>query len=316
MSNLDPPKGESASFLVEEEEEGQRIDNFLFTRLKGVPKSRIYRALRKGEIRVNKKRKKPEYRLVRGDYIRLPPLKLATTTKPDFLPSKLSALIEDNIIYEDKALIILNKPAGVPVHGGSGVSFGAIEILRKSRPKERTLELVHRLDKETSGCLLIAKKKSVLREIHQLLVNRQVVKIYLALVQGRCGFEEKIVEAPLKKYQLRSGERMVQVSSDGKSAKTHFKTLYRDNHMSLLQVTPITGRTHQIRVHASYLGHPILGDSKYGGSLPKKEDAELSNRLYLHAVEIGFELSSGVKISLCSCLDEAWSAVMSRIRVG
>lgn len=307
-----PTKGGVKSLTIEEEQAGQRIDNFLFTRLKGVPKSRIYRALRKGEIRVNKKRVKPDYRLNTADTIRLPPLTVAVSDKPSFMPYKLSELIENHIIYEDKGLIILNKPSGVPVHGGSGVSFGVIEVLRQSRPLQKSLELVHRLDRETSGCLLVAKKRSVLKELHQLLVGHKVVKIYLALVEGNCDFQEKVVDVPLKKYQLKSGERMVQAHHEGKHAETHFKTLFHYKNMTLLKVTPTTGRTHQIRVHAAYMGHPIIGDAKYGDDSQKTRHPELSNRLYLHAAEIGFDLVTGDKVSVCASLDDAWSVLMRK----
>lgn len=314
MSSAGKQKDNVKLLVISDEQAGQRIDNFLFARLKGVPKSRIYKAVRKGEVRVNKKRVKPEYRLCPDDEVRLPPL-TTSSAKPKFVPTKLTQVIEEQIIYEDKGLIIVNKPAGLPVHGGSGISFGAIEVLRQSRPHDKNLELVHRLDRETSGCLLIAKKRSVLRELHQLLVGHKVTKIYLALVAGRCGFEEREVDAPLKKYQLQSGERMVRVHSEGKPALTHFRRLFYYKDFTLLQVTPTTGRTHQIRVHATHMGHPIVGDTKYGDD-SKKAGAGLSNRLYLHAAEISFDLMTGDKVSVCACLDQDWKMIMANFGLG
>lgn len=301
------------SMTVDEPNVGQRIDNYLFTKLKGLPKSRIYKALRKGEIRVNKKRVKPEYKLCLQDVLRIPPLRLPEKSdqqpKPGF---RASESIQSCIMYEDNDLIILNKPAGMAVHGGSGISFGVIETLRHIRPKNKFLELVHRLDKETSGCLLIAKKSSVLKELHALLVQRQVDKTYLLLVAGRCEFDEEKVTAPLQKNILKSGERIVVVDEAGKPATTIFKRLRYINAMTLLEAKPITGRTHQIRVHAAYLGHPIVGDEKYGESVYNKKMRELGfNQLCLHSAALSFYLTSREQgVGICAILTSPWAKVL------
>lgn len=292
---------------------GQRIDNFLFTKLKGVPKSRIYKALRKGEIRVNKKRAKPEYRLSCGDQIRLPPLRMSESPQKAAPSPKMAERIENSIIFEDHDLLILNKPAGVAVHGGSGISLGVIETLRQIRPRQKFLELVHRLDKETSGTLVIAKKSSILKEIHALLLERQVQKTYLLLVEGRCNFNEQVVQAPLTKNVLKSGERIVVVDEqNGKSAKTVFRRLKHLKNMTLLEAKPITGRTHQIRVHAKYLGHPIIGDEKYGSGHTNNEfKLQGIKQLCLHSASISFYLQSRKEVvGVCAVLREPWGKVI------
>jgi 23S rRNA pseudouridine955/2504/2580 synthase len=303
-----------AKFLsVDEMHQGQRLDNFLFTQLKGLPKSRVYRALRKGEIRVNKKRAKPDYRLCQGDLIRIPPLRLAASPVITTPSTNLLNLVQQSIIFEDNDFVILNKLAGVAVHGGSGVSFGVIEVLRHLRPQAKFLELAHRLDRQTSGCLVIAKKSSVLRELHQLLVEKSVEKVYLLLVFGHCNFDHKIVDAPLQKNILRSGERFVAVNAEGKPSLTHFRTLKRFGRITLLEAKPKTGRTHQIRVHAAHLGYPIVGDEKYGNRELNKQIWQLGwKELFLHAAEISFYLSSRQHlVSICASLSTVWHEILN-----
>lgn len=299
--------------VVDDDHHQQRIDNYLFTQLKGLPKSRIYKALRKGEIRVNKKRTKPDYKLQAGDTIRLPPLRIASNEDKQTTPGdRISSLIQKHIMYEDNDFIILNKPVGIAVHGGSGISFGVIEVLRALNPRNKFLELVHRLDRDTSGCLLIAKKSSLLKEVHALLTSRQVEKTYLLLVDGACDFSEKTVNVPLQKNILKSGERIVVVSEEGKPSKTIFTRIKVLGKMTLLEAKPVTGRTHQIRVHAQYLGHPILGDDKYGDEEANKRLKLLGiHQLCLHSSSISFYLSSKERnVGVCALLKEPWAKLL------
>ena len=275
--------------VIDAEQEGQRIDNFLKTQLKGVPKSLIYRIVRKGEVRVNKKRIKPEYKLEIGDEVRIPPVRVA---EENALPSaKLSSIqaLEAQILYEDEALIVLNKPAGMAVHGGSGLSFGVIEGLRALRPESRFLELVHRLDRDTSGCLLVAKKRSALKSLHEQLRLKSMRKQYAALVRGQWQNHVKVVNAPLLKNVLQSGERIVRVNPEGKPSETRFRVMMRFAEATLVEASPITGRTHQIRVHTAHAGHPIACDDKYGEA---EFDARMRalglQRLFLHASRVTF----------------------------
>lgn len=276
---------------ISEDEAGQRIDNFLLKILKGVPKSMIYRIVRKGEVRVNKKRIKPDYKLLSGDEVRVPPVRVA---ERDEVPvsAKLDkvAALADCILYEDDHLLILNKPSGTAVHGGSGLSFGVIEGLRALRPEARFLELVHRLDRDTSGVLLVAKKRSALRSLHEQLRLKGMQKDYLALVRGEWQSHCKVVQAPLLKNILQSGERIVRVNAEGKPSETRFKIEERYEFATLVKASPVTGRTHQIRVHAQYAGHPIAFDDRYGD---REFDGQLAgtglNRLFLHAAALRFE---------------------------
>lgn len=294
---------------------GQRIDNFLRNQLKGVPKTLIYRILRKGEVRVNKGRIKPEYKLQAGDLVRVPPLRLAERDEPAPLAQGLLERLEAAIVYEDKALIVLNKPAGIAVHGGSGLSYGVIEALRQLRPDAKELELVHRLDRDTSGLLMIAKKRSMLRHLHQALRGDGVDKRYMALVRGRWETGQKQVNAPLLKNTLRSGERMVEVTDDGKEALTLFRVLRRfGDFATLVEARPITGRTHQIRVHARHAGHAIAGDSKYGDEEFSREIRELGGkRLFLHAYELKVPLPDGGELKLEAPVDEVWSQTLGKL---
>ena len=294
---------------------GQRIDNFLRTQLRGVPKTLIYRILRKGEVRVNKGRIKPEYKLQAGDLVRVPPLRLAERDEPEPLAQGLLERLESAIVYEDKALIVLNKPAGIAVHGGSGLSYGVIEALRQLRPDAKELELVHRLDRDTSGLLMVAKKRSMLRHLHQALRGDGVDKRYMALVRGRWDTSKKQVSAPLLKNTLRSGERMVEVTEDGKEALTLFRVLRRfGDFATLVEAKPVTGRTHQIRVHARHAGHSIAGDSKYGDEDFTREVRELGGkRLFLHAYALKVPLPDGGELSLEAPVDVVWARTLERL---
>ncbi len=278
---------------IDGESAGQRIDNFLVTKLKGVPKSRIYRILRRGEVRVNKGRIKPAYRLKNGDVVRIPPLRAAdqVAVQNRQFPA-LARRLDKAILYEDPQLLVIDKPSGMAVHGGSGVSQGVIETLRTARPETRFLELVHRLDRDTSGCLLIAKKRSTLRVLHELLRCGGINKRYLALVKGEWQDGKRRVEAPLYKNRIASGERFVRVDDRGKAAITLFKPICRYPQATLIEAQLITGRTHQIRVHAAHIGHPIAGDRKYGNNDFNKQMRTLGlSRLFLHACSLGFRLT-------------------------
>lgn len=276
---------------IDAEYAGQRIDNYLRARLKGVPKSMIYRILRKGEVRVNKKRIKPEYKLNPGDVLRLPPIRVSESvnTAPSANLQSVKTL-ESNIVFEDKGLIVLNKPSGMAVHGGSGLSFGVIEALRSLRPQEKFLELVHRLDRDTSGVLLIAKRRSVLKRIHEQLRNKEPDKRYFALVTGNWPKHRNKVKAPLHKNVLQSGERIVRVSDQGKPSETRYSLIKEFERASLVEAVPVTGRTHQIRVHCLHAGHAILGDDKYCEAEHNQWAKSFSlNRLFLHAHQITLE---------------------------
>ncbi|MCT8986113.1 23S rRNA pseudouridine(955/2504/2580) synthase RluC [Shewanella phaeophyticola] len=276
---------------IDEDHFEQRIDNFLLTKLKGVPKSMIYRIVRKGEVRVNKKRIKPEYKLQIGDIVRVPPVRIAEKdyrTAPSANLSRVSQL-EARIIHEDTHLIVLNKPAGIAVHGGSGVDYGVIEGLRSLRPQQKFLELVHRLDKDTSGVLLVAKKRSALKHLHEQLRSKTMQKDYLALVRGDWQASDKVVKAPLLKITLKSGERMVRVNKEGKESETRYKIMQRYQGCTLVKASPVTGRTHQIRVHCQYTGHAIACDDKYSEQQFDDSMRALGlDRLFLHAAELKF----------------------------
>ncbi len=291
---------------VDEDQGGQRIDNFLRTALKGVPKSLIYRVLRKGEVRVNKKRTKPDYKLEPGDQIRIPPLRLAERGDAPVVGQGLLEHLERAVMYEDDGLIVINKPSGLAVHGGSGVNLGLIEAMRQLRPKLKFLELVHRLDRDTSGCIMIAKKRSMLRYLHEALRERRVRKIYHALVQGKWEARIKRVDAPLLRGELRSGERVVRVDAAGKESVTDFSVLRRfGNLATLIEARPRTGRTHQIRVHTQFSGHPIIGDSKYGIDEVNRQFAEYGfRRLMLHAAGLELNLPGGEALVVKAPLDE------------
>lgn len=273
---------------IEEENYLQRIDNYLISKLKGVPKTRIYRILRKGEVRVNKKRIKPDYKLQIDDNIRIPPLRV-DEAKPSQINVTNLDYLKEAILYEDDRLLVINKPSGMAVHGGSGLSYGLIEALRALRPGSQFLELVHRLDRDTSGCIVVAKKRSALRHLHEQLRNKQMDKTYHALVSGHWPDKRTKVKASLQKNQLQSGERMVFADENGKPSETRFKVLSKYSQATLVEAKPITGRTHQIRVHCQFAGHCIANDSKYGDEYFTKGIKELGcKRLFLHAKTIEF----------------------------
>jgi 23S rRNA pseudouridine955/2504/2580 synthase len=264
--------------VVGEEGDAQRIDNFLLRTLKGVPKSHVYRVLRSGEVRVNSGRVKPDYRLQVGDRVRLPPIRVPERTgkaRPAEFP----------IAFEDAALLVVDKPAGVAVHGGSGVSFGVIESLRASRPQAKFLELAHRLDRDTSGLLILCKKRSALVELHRMLREGEVDKVYLAVVKGAVAKKTLELRESLHKYVTASGERRVSVHDGGMHALTRIKRLKTSKDFSLLEVELFTGRTHQIRVHLAHAGYPIIGDDKYGDFALNRQ---LKQRLMLHAAKLAF----------------------------
>jgi len=285
--NIGNSKPEVRFVEVSDAHAGQRIDNFLLRHLKGVPKSRIYRILRKGEVRVNKSRVKAEYRLCDGDIVRIPPVRVADAKPALSVSRSLEQLLSEAVVFEDDRLLIINKPSGLAVHGGSGINQGLIEALRVMRPEARFLELVHRLDRDTSGCIMIAKKRSMLRFLHEQLRSGKVDKRYLALVSGRWPNRRKVVNEPLLKNTLQSGERIVSVSPEGKKSITEFSVVERYAQATLVEAKPITGRTHQIRVHAQYAGHPLLGDDKYGNSEACRNFRQKGlKRLFLHAVSL------------------------------
>ncbi|REL35812.1 23S rRNA pseudouridine(955/2504/2580) synthase RluC [Thalassotalea euphylliae] len=277
-------------FTVEADDAGQRIDNYLLKTLKGVPKSMIYRLLRKGEIRVNKKRTKPEYKLQDEDIIRVAPIRVSEKSAPVSTQLNVVANLESQILYEDEVLLVINKPSGMAVHGGSGVNFGVIEALRALRPQAKMLELVHRLDRDTSGCLVVAKKRSALRNLHEQLRKKNVQKFYHALVKGRWSPKLTKVTEGLRKNDLKSGERVVIVDNiNGKESETRYKVIQHYDGATLVRAFPVTGRTHQIRVHCQTKGHPIACDPKYGHEdFDGAMKAAGLNRLFLHAASIEF----------------------------
>lgn len=275
---------------INSEEDGQRLDNYLIRVLKGVPKSHVYRIIRGGEVRINKKRAKPDTRLSVGDNVRIPPVRVSPE-KEVFVGSRLIEQLQKSIIYEDSHLLIVNKPAGIAVHGGSGLSLGLIEAFRKFRSDLHYIELIHRIDKETSGCLMLAKKRSALRALQALFESRSITKTYWALLAHPWhGKASVTVDAPLEKNTLKSGERVVRVDEEGKASETFFKLQENFEEACWVEASPKTGRTHQIRVHSAYLGHPILGDEKYGGNVSSLATFSLKNKLYLHARAIRFNL--------------------------
>ena len=290
----DVSKNSVTQTIITEDEQGQRLDNYLLNLCKGVPKSHVYRIVRSGEIRVNRKRADVFYRLQIGDILRIPPIRVAQRNGVIFAGAAINA--ELPILYEDEALLVVDKPSGIAVHGGSGVSFGVIEALRQQRPQARFLELAHRLDRETSGILLVGKKRSALTALHDMFREgglagggRGADKRYLVLVNGRWMDPLRHVKLPLLKYLLASGERRVRVSDEGKASHTVFRLLARWEHFSLLEAELKSGRTHQIRVHLAHLGFPIAGDEKYGDfALNKALSKTGLKRMFLHAWKMRF----------------------------
>ncbi len=279
-----------AHVVIDDEEQGQRLDNFLIRRCKGVPKSHIYRILRSGEVRVNSRRVDATYRLCAGDNVRIPPIRIAERPKSE-VDEAAKQRVDLPILFEDEAMLVIDKPEGIAVHGGSGVSFGVIEALRRQRPQAKFLELAHRLDRETSGILLVGKKRLALTALHDMFREHGAGadKRYLVLVKGRWMNNTQHVKLPLLKYLTESGERRVSVDVQGKASHTIFRLLARWPEMSLLEAQLKTGRTHQIRVHLAHLGFPILGDEKYGDfSLNKDLKRDGLKRMALHAWRMAF----------------------------
>jgi 23S rRNA pseudouridine955/2504/2580 synthase len=282
--------------LMTEERAGQRVDNFLLGLLKGVPRTLIYRILRTGQVRINGKRAKPDHRLSAGDQVRVPPVRIAASPE---LPQASEARLQNlarHIVFEDRQFLALDKPSGLASHGGSGISLGAIEQLRQLRPKE-SLELVHRLDRDTSGILLFSRKRSALSAVQALIREGKIHKRYLALLVGTMPQQVVDVDAPLKKSVLRGGERMVTVEEDGKPSRSQFRLIEQYSGYAYVEIIIDTGRTHQIRVHAQYLGLPVAGDSKYGDAHANRQLRDLGmRRLFLHAAELRFDLPEPTRV--------------------
>ena len=276
---------------VTSEDEGQRLDNFLMRHLRKAPRTLIYRIVRKGEVRINKGRAKPNTRLATGDIVRVPPVKLPekVEVQSSDIPAAELKRIEDNILYEDKDLMVINKPSGVAVHGGGGIHFGLIEVVRVLRPLAKRLELVHRIDRDTSGCLLVAKKASVLKHLHQQMRDNQFDKRYLAIVMGQWPKHKHKIDLPLRKDHLPDGGWHVKVAKDGKQAVSFFKVEQALKGADVVSVKLKTGRTHQIRVHALSQGCPLMGDDRYGDRTVNKKYRPMGmKRLALHAQFLGF----------------------------
>lgn len=297
MKTTDPtlPNPGVRLVTVEPERQGQRIDNFLLGLLKGVPRSHVYRLLRSGQVRINGKRAKPDNKLLEGDIVRVPPVRVDAPRDPGTAPPGLIKRIDDWVVFEDRSFLVIDKPSGVATHGGSGVSFGAIELLRQWRPDD-SMELVHRLDRDTSGVLVLAKKRSALTGLQKLIREGRTGKRYLALLSGVLERAKYDVNVPLAKNLLQGGERMVRVDPEGKPSRSVFRVLEKFLDSTLCEVELDTGRTHQIRVHAQHIGHPLLGDDKYG--LPdanKIARQQGLKRLFLHAAQFDFELEGAAQ---------------------
>ena len=299
MTQPAPPQSAGARTVrVPDERAGQRLDNFLLGQLKGAPRSLVYKLVRSGQVRINGGRAKAERKLEVGDEVRIPPVRIESPQDAGRLPPKtMLAALEAAIVFEDASLLAINKPSGVASHGGSGISFGVIETLRALRPRD-TLELVHRLDRDTSGLLVLAKKRSALTELQRLLREDHglgIEKRYLALLVGRMPDGIMSVDAPLHIGLRQGGERHVQVNAIGKPSISHFRALERRGGQSYCEIRIETGRTHQIRVHAQHIGHPVAGDDKYGDEAANKRLREQVGlkRLFLHASTLEFALEGG-----------------------
>lgn len=319
MQVQDPAQAPAVRFItVAEAYAGQRLDNFLMTALKGTPRTLVYRIVRTGEVRVNKGRVKPDYRVCAGDVIRVPPLRVSEE-KPQPRPSQgLQKLLAGRIVHDQDQLLVVNKPAGLAAHGGSGVSVGLIEALRVLRPEQAdSLELVHRLDRDTSGLIMVTGHRALLRALHEQLREGQMDKRYVALLSGRLTGSQHRVEAPLLKTEGPGGEAVVRVSREGKQAITVFTVLERFRDATLVEARLLTGRTHQIRVHAQHLGHPLVGDGKYGRDADNSRfKARGLSRLFLHARDLRLTLPSGKKLALHAEPDEDFQRGLEVLRRG
>ncbi|UTF60545.1 RluA family pseudouridine synthase [Gilvimarinus sp. DA14] len=321
FNDLDERFSQVQYLTIDADQAGQRVDNYLVARLKGVPRTHVYKLLRKGEVRVNKGRVRAESRLAAGDVVRLPPLKVARREPPKQLSQGLGRLLDQSILFESDGLLVVNKPPGLAVHGGSGVSLGLIEALRQLRPEARYLELVHRLDRDTSGCIMVAKKRSYLRFLQQSLREKTagaggITKVYQALVVGAWPVKAHKVDAPLLKLEASGGrERIVKVHPEGKRSLTQFKILQCYQGFTLVEARPITGRTHQIRVHAQYKGCPLLGDEKYGrDDVNEKMRRNGAKRLFLHASALRLCLPDGQEIMVEAPLPGDLQSVLGGLR--
>lgn len=301
---------------ISAEQAGQRIDNFLLTLEKGVPKSRIYRAIRKGEVRVNKGRIKQTYKIQAGDSVRVPPLHVSEDTTPTTVSEFLRRQLTENILLEDDDLLVLNKPCGLAVHAGSNIQQGIIEAFRVIRAELPFLELVHRLDRDTSGCLLLAKNRDALLNLQQQMINHDLNKRYLTLLKGSWGKDERLIEQPLLKNTVSSGERMVRIDPEGKYAKTVFIPVESFKQAQLTEVVLYTGRTHQIRVHAHFMETPMAGDDKYGQRNFNKEMKKFGlKRMFLHAWKLGItHPSTNQSVMLEAPLPEQLENVLTKLR--
>jgi 23S rRNA pseudouridine955/2504/2580 synthase len=313
MTNLS--KASVSMLTIDEGSVGQRIDNFLCKTLKGVPKSHLYRILRSGEVRVNSKRIDATYRLVMGDLVRIPPIRTATQEELPANKAPIKSKFEQAIIFEDDALLVIDKPAGFAVHGGSGISRGVIEQLRLERPHAKFLELVHRLDRETSGVLMLAKKRAALVALHDAIRNNHTDKRYIMLVHGNWTEKKKRVVLPLQKYVLPSGERRVSVQDDGQESETVFYLRKSYSEFSLLEAQLITGRTHQLRVQLAHLGFPIAGDDKYGDfAVNKAMQKHGLRRMFLHSAETNIRHPiSGEKLKLIASMPPELEKFLKRL---
>lgn len=309
--------GQSVQWVdIDEGHAGQRLDNFLLTRLKGAPRTLIYRIIRKGEVRINKKRAKADSRLAAGDQVRIPPLRLAPEVAVREVSDNLRDILSRSIIAETPDWLVVNKPSGLAVHGGSGIKIGLIEALRQIRDDLSFLELVHRLDRDTSGCLLLAKSREALVPLNEALKRKEMDKRYLALVEGRWPARRDWVSAPLDRFDAGNGERRVRVDKEGKRSRTLFSVKETFVGATLIEAAPITGRTHQIRVHAAHVGHALLCDRKYGtGSGNALAESIGLERLFLHAASLSFpEPRSGKRVEVKAKLDPALEQALERAR--
>ncbi len=308
-------KTEVKQVVISSDQSGQRIDNFLQRELGGIPRSRIYQMLRKGEVRVNKGRIKQTYKLQAGDTIRIPPVFAEQSRSEPVVSDNLASILAESVLYEDDALVILNKPAGLSVHGGTGQKLGLIEAIRVLQPENEKLELVHRLDKETSGCLLLAKNLRALRQLHEDMKCGKVAKIYTALLAGRLERNRIRVNKPLARNRQRAGERLVGIDEQGKEAVSIFKTKQYFSDATLVEIELVTGRTHQIRVHSASLGHPVVADTKYGDKAINDTYRKRGlRRLFLHAS--GLQLRSpadGKKLKILAPLDRQLESILRKI---
>ncbi|MGI9272957.1 MAG: RluA family pseudouridine synthase [Woeseiaceae bacterium] len=312
QKDTDGQRTQVRKIRIDREQSGQRIDNFLRRELPGVPKGRLYRLLRRGEVRVNGGRIRAEYKLQEGDEVRVPPARIRAEGAPP--SAKLSASLAERVLFEDKRLLVIDKPSGIAVHGGSGVSHGVIEMLRHARPDLHDLALVHRLDRETSGCLVLTKRRSALRDLHERFREGQVEKNYLGLAVGDWQLGEQLIDEPLFVQNRKGGERHVIVSNEGKPAQTRVQLSRKYGKYSLMQCSPVTGRTHQIRVHLEHYDHPLLGDERYGEGAENRAAKKLGlKRLFLHAQSIAFPDGSGNDLHFTSPLADDLEQFLGKV---